>query len=148
VDSFKKEFLPGENHRKGNDSMDILLVEDNIPFRKMLKDHLGEQFPSLTIEEAGEGGEALAKIEISPPKLIFMDIHLPGDLGLILTETIKSRYPEISIVILTNYDFPEYRTVSFRSGADYFFTKASFPWERILELVNGICTNKSVLEEV
>jgi CheY-like chemotaxis protein len=128
--------------------MDILLVEDNIPFRQMIKQHLEEQFPWVTIGEAGDGGEALGKVEISPPKLIFMDIHLPGDLGLILAEKIKSRYPEISIAILTNYDFPEYRTVSFRSGADYFFTKASFPWERILELVNGICTNKSVLEEV
>jgi two-component system, NarL family, response regulator DegU len=119
--------------------MDILLVENNVPFRKMIKKHLGEQFPSLAIEEAGDVGEAFRKIEISPPKLIFMDIQLPGELGLTLTEKIKSRYSKINIAILTNYDFPEYREVSFRSGADYFFAKSAFPWESILELVNKAC---------
>jgi CheY-like chemotaxis protein len=58
--------------------MAILLEEDNIPFRKMIRQQLLEQFPSATIEEAGEAGEALGKVDCSPPKLIFMDIQLHG----------------------------------------------------------------------
>jgi CheY-like chemotaxis protein len=119
--------------------MDILLVEDNIPFRKMIKQHLGEHFPFLTIEEAGDAEEAFGKIEINPPKLIFMDIQLPGELGLTLTERIKSRYSTINIAILTSYDLPEYREVAFSAGADHFFTKTAFPWELVLDLVNNAC---------
>jgi CheY-like chemotaxis protein len=122
--------------------MDILLVEDNISFRQMVKQHLGEQFPLVDIEEAGTGKEALEKVDAGPPKLIFMDIHLPGELGLVLTEKIKSRNSEIIIAILTSYDLPEYREGAFLSGADYFFTKGSFPWEKILDLVQTVCTHK------
>ena len=122
--------------------MDILLVEDNISFRQMVKQHLGEQFPLVDIEEAGDGSEALEKVKNSPPKLIFMDINLPGELGLSLTERIKSRYSEITIAILTNYDLPEYREGAFLSGADYFFNKSAFPWEMIRELVQTVCLHK------
>jgi two-component system, NarL family, response regulator DegU len=127
--------------RKVGKMMDILLVEDNRSFREMVKEHLGERFPLVDIAEAGNGGEALAKVNSSPPKLIFMDINLPGELGLSLTEKIKARYSEITIAILTNYDLPEYREGAFLSGADYFFNKSSFPWEKIIELVQTVCFN-------
>jgi CheY-like chemotaxis protein len=128
--------------RKVGIMMDILLVEDNRSFRQMVKEHLEEQFPFVDVEEAGSGGEALEKVNSGPPKLIFMDINLPGELGLSLTEKIKARYSEITIAILTNYDLPEYREGAFLSGADYFFNKGSFPWERIIELVQTVCFNK------
>jgi two-component system, response regulator YesN len=119
--------------------MDILLVEDSDIFRKIIRHQLLEQFPSATIGEAGEAGEALGFVDSSPPKLIFMDIRLPGILGTALTETIKSLYPDIQIAILTHYDLPEYRETAFKSGADYYFIKADIPWEAILKLVEKIC---------
>jgi len=35
----------------------------------------------MTIQEAGDGSEALQKVESFLPELIFMDIHLPGEMG-------------------------------------------------------------------
>ena len=54
-----------------------LIVEDNALFRQSLRDILYTKFPSMTIEEAVDGKEALQKIEELPPDLIFMDIRLP-----------------------------------------------------------------------
>jgi CheY-like chemotaxis protein len=56
----------------------ILLVEDNVTFRRILKKGLDEFFPSMIISEAGDGEEALRKIETLLPSLIFMDADLPG----------------------------------------------------------------------
>ncbi len=69
-----------------------MLVEDNVIFRESLRDSLQLRFPSMAIGEAGNRAEALEKIGSLSPNLIFMDIRLPGQSGLELTEKIK---PEI-----------------------------------------------------
>ena len=78
-------------------------------------------------------------MEACLPDLIFMDVRLPGDNGLDLSERIKSLHPDIIIIILTAYDLPEYREGS-RQYADYFFSKGSLTSENILTLVQSILT--------
>ncbi len=112
-----------------------MLVEDNILFRESLRDGLQQNFPKMQITEAGDGVEALKRISSLPPNLIFMDIRLPGQNGLDLTEKIKRLYPDIRIVILTNYDIPEYREAAIRVKADYFFSKDSLKIKEVIALV-------------
>jgi CheY-like chemotaxis protein len=100
-----------------------LLVEDNAAFRSELSDILLAYFPKIGVEEAGDGADALSKVEYLRPDLIFMDIKLPGENGLELTRQIKQVYAYIVIVILTSYDIPEYRQQAFRNGADCFISK-------------------------
>ena len=67
-----------------------MLVEDNVIFRESLRDGLRLKFPSIEIIEVGNGEEALERIDSLSPNLIFMDIRLPGQSGLELTERIKT----------------------------------------------------------
>lgn len=103
----------------------ILIVEDNPFFRQTLKRMLLTKFPSLEVSEACDGQEALAKIEETPPQLIFMDIGLPGEDGIELTQRIRNMYPKISIVIISNYDTSAYRESAFQAGATSFLSKRS-----------------------
>lgn len=119
-----------------------LLVEDNPSFRKILKDDLQSEFPSMDIIEAGDGTEALEKISSSPPNLIFMDIRLPGQNGLELTRMIKADHPNILVIVLTSYDLPEYREAAVRYKADHFFSKGSIAAEEIAKLVKSILLQK------
>ena len=100
-----------------------LLVEDNASFRQALSDILFSYFPSIGVEEAGDGEEALGKVEYQRPDLIFMDIQLPGKNGLEVTKEIRLVYDDIVIVILTSYGLPEYRQQAFRNGADCYISK-------------------------
>jgi CheY-like chemotaxis protein len=75
----------------------ILLVEDNVSFRRVLKQSLYEFFPCMITAEAGDGEEALRKIDTLLPHLIFTDIDLPGENGLELTRKIKAAHPETPI---------------------------------------------------
>ena len=115
----------------------ILIVEDNAFFLQFLKEALHSRFPSIDILEAANGEEALLQIKTLPPDAIFMDLRLPGENGLELTRKIKAQYPNISIVILTNYDLPEYREAAHQSGADHFLSKDSF-----LKMINSISSNR------
>lgn len=116
----------------------ILIVEDNASFRQSLKEILHLQFPSIVIEEAAEGKEALRKVNTFLPELIFMDINLPGENGLLLTQKIKKDYPEIIICILTSYDLPKYRETALQCGAACFIVKGSSVWEEIEALIKAI----------
>jgi DNA-binding NarL/FixJ family response regulator len=116
----------------------ILIVEDKAIFREELKKWLYGHFPSMVIEEAGDGDEALQKVYGNPPHLIFMDIRLPGVNGLQLTRKIKMDFPDIHIAILTDYDFPEYRQAALQFGADSFFVKNSFNCDEVEALVGSI----------
>jgi two-component system response regulator YesN len=116
----------------------ILIVEDNDTFRHTLRSILQSRFPLMVIEEAENRRETLQKINEFHPDLIFMDIKLPGESGLELTKQIKNEFPEIIIILLTNYDFPVYRVFAYESGANHFLGKGSSTAGEILELVDSI----------
>ena len=115
-----------------------LLVEDNIIFRKSLSEILCDEFPAMDIEEASNGKEALQHIQaLPPPNLILMDIKLPDESGLKLTETIKATHPEIPIIILTSYNIPEYRDAAREAGATNFLVKSISTSEEIVQAVKS-----------
>jgi DNA-binding NarL/FixJ family response regulator len=95
----------------------------------------------MVVDEAEDGSEALQKIEKLHPDLIFMDIKLPGGNGLELTKKIKKAYSKIIIIILTNYDIPEYRQAAYRYGANHFVTKDSSIRDELLSLVESIVSD-------
>ena len=113
-----------------------LIVEDNASFRETFKEILQTLSPSMNIYEAAEGTEALQKVEVLKPDLVFMDIRLPGENGIQLTQKIKARYPNTKIIILTGYDSLEYREAAMRSGASCYIPKDSLGYVQIENLVN------------
>jgi len=120
------------------DQFKTLIVEDSLAFRQTLMDILRTKFPGMVLEEAADGKEALRQVSAILPDLIFMDIRLPGENGLQMTQKIKRKHPQIKIIILTSYDLPEYREASARYGADNFIIKGSATSGGILSLVESI----------
>ena len=118
--------------------MDTLLVEDNAAFRQAIKEILVSKFPSMRIDEAAEGKEAFRRMRSHLPDIIFLDVRLPGENGLELTKKIKAQYPNVVIIILTNYNLPEYRDAAYGNGADYFLIKSASSATEIVGLVESI----------
>ncbi len=123
------------------DKFRILIVDDNGSFRQAFRQSLQESFSTIAIDEAADGDEALQKVEATPPDLIFMDIRLPGENGLELTKKIKSTHPNITILILTSYDIPEYRDAAVQCGADGFFGKATCNSKELEKLIKSYQTS-------
>jgi DNA-binding NarL/FixJ family response regulator len=121
----------------------ILIVEDNATFRQSLKELLFTRFPSMAFEEAGDGEEALKKINDGVPDIIFMDIKLPGENGLQITKKVKTKYPQVVIIILTYYDLPEHREAAFQCGANHFLSKCTSTQE-IVNLIQSILSDKGL----
>ena len=121
-----------------------LIVEDNVVFRQAFKETLQNQFPSVVVEEASEGNEALQKVDTFHPDLILMDIRLPGESGLEVTKKIMASHPETVVILLTDYDIPEYRNAAFQCGAKHFFAKGSLDWGELETAIRSHIIVKAV----
>lgn len=115
----------------------ILIVDNDDPFRQILKTALRVSLPTIAIDEAASGIEVLQKVDSLLPDLIFMDIRLPGIDGLKLTKKIKATNPDIPILIISGYDKPEYREAASYFGADHFLVKTSLNHKELVELVKS-----------
>jgi CheY-like chemotaxis protein len=113
---------------------DILLVENNKHFRRTLHESLTGGFPDVVIEAVETGEEAIAHCAHHLPRLLFLDIGLPGINGFQTMEIIRSKNSDIAIVVVTGHDAPEYREAAWRRGADYFVSKNAAHLKEILTL--------------
>jgi DNA-binding NarL/FixJ family response regulator len=115
-----------------------LVVEENADFRQTLIGLLMARFPTMVFEEADDGIEALQKLEDFRPEIVFTEIKLLGQSGLELVRQVREASPEITVIILTSYDLPEYRQAARQNGAHHFLSKGSSSPRDILELTQSV----------
>ncbi len=85
-------------------SIKILLAEDHKIVREGTRQLL-EQSPSLEIVgEAAGGVEVIRMAAELSPDVIVMDVRMPELSGIEATRVIKTRKPEVQILILSAYD--------------------------------------------
>ncbi len=119
-----------------------LLVEDNLAYRSALKNALLKRYVGLEAREASGESDALECMVTYSPDLIIMDIDLSSAVnGLDLTKEIKSKCPEVVVVILSQHDNPEYRSAAQQNGADHYFSKLS-SLESIFDYVDSVVISK------
>jgi CheY-like chemotaxis protein len=101
----------------------ILVVEDNPINLKLVQVLLARQ--GYDVVTAGDAEEALVKLKSFHPRLILMDLQLPGMDGLQLTKFLKSN-PEtsqIKILALTAYAMKGDEEKALNAGCDGYITK-------------------------
>lgn len=104
----------------------ILLADDHEIIRDGLKSLLVSEESILVIDEAGNGEEVLRKIKALPElDLVVMDINMPIKDGIETTKEVKEKYPEIAVLILTQYNRTEFVKSLIASGADGYVLKNS-----------------------
>jgi DNA-binding NarL/FixJ family response regulator len=103
----------------------ILLCDDNDNFRQLLVQYV-HSLPGVEIVgEAIDGVDVINKTESLDPDLVLMDLSMPNQSGLDATKTIKERWPNISVIILTLYEDTVYKELADEFNADGFIAKSS-----------------------
>ena len=115
-----------------------LIAEDNAEFRESLREVLARRFPTMVIDEAADGEEALLSEQDHHHDLIFMDINMPGKNGLEVTRILKDGNDDAVVCLITNYDLQEYREAADECGADHFIVKDDLSESLIFGLVTSI----------
>ena len=109
----------------------ILIVEDHDDVRRALRDWLALEFPQCRVIEAASGEEAISLARIESPRLIVMDIRLPGISGIEAMRQIKATLPSAQIVMLTIHTGDTFRADATASGASAYLTKQAMHAELV-----------------
>jgi two-component system response regulator DegU len=103
--------------------MRILLVDDDEAFRATLRRLLTQGRPSVQVQEAPDGERAVQMVAARLPDVVVMDITMPRMNGVEATRRLKTRWPDLPIIILTVHDDPVYERTARAAGADGFLLK-------------------------
>ncbi len=109
----------------------ILVVDDHHAVRRSLREWLGMTFPQCNVVEAASGEEAVAVAQALGPRVVIMDIGLPGMSGIGATRRIKAGVPSAHIVILTILEGEAYRADASAAGASAYVPKRTMYTELV-----------------
>ncbi len=124
-------------------ALHILIVDDQRRTRQSLKALLATKFQSMEVHEAVNGGEAIRRTEECQPDLVLMDARMPELDGIEATRTIKTKSPQVQVIVLSLYT--EYQAAALAAGADAFFSKGEPP-EQLLAKLSAIAGSIEELE--
>lgn len=122
-------------------SVRIAIVDDNVFLQKAIAEKLSF-FDDLVLKfTAIHGNDLQQKLEKNKSiDLILMDIEMPECNGIEATKIIKSKYPQIKIIMLTVFDNDENIFNAIKAGADGYLLKEVNPnnlYSGIIETLNG-----------
>ena len=110
----------------------ILVVDDDARLRALLSRYLaGEGFRVTTAETASD---ARAKLRVIHPDMMVLDIMMPDESGLALTESLREQGSDVPVLLLTARGTPEDRIAGFETGADDYLGKPFEPRELVLRI--------------
>jgi len=105
--------------------MRIVLVEDHLMFREILRIFCAKELKADVVGEAGSGQEAMRIIRKVQPDCVLLDLHLPEGDGFEVAEFTLSRWPSTKVLMLSSHcdDYTLLRVE--QSGAHGFVDKGS-----------------------
>lgn len=109
----------------------ILVVDDDTRLRELLQRYLSDQ--GFRVTTAVDAAEARAKLAALAFDLLVLDIMMPGETGLELTETLRQK-SAVPILLLTAMNETENRIAGFECGADDYLPKPFEPRELVLRI--------------
>lgn len=118
----------------------ILVLEDDVDMRELLKEVLTER--GYEVVAAGGGEEALKRARTESFDLIIADIRMEGITGLDAIEQAKEHQPDLGSIVISGYASEEetLRAVRLNVGG---YLKKPFKMQQLLQQINEFVTQKT-----
>jgi NarL family two-component system response regulator LiaR len=122
----------------------VLLADDHVLVRQGIRQFLESAEDMTVVAETDNGQEVLELVERTLPDVALLDIQMPGMNGVEAARQIKSRYPQVRVLILTAYDDDPYIFAAVQAGADGYLLKR-IDVEDLLRAVRAVHRGDAVL---
>ncbi len=117
--------------------MRLFIADDSEILRVRLVDMLSEIEGIEIIGQAQESLDAIESIQKLNPHVVILDIRMPQVNGIKVLEAIKKDDQSPTVIIFTNYPYPQYRKRCMDLGADFFFDKST-EFEKVIEVLKKL----------
>src|SRR5580765_6615906 len=109
----------------------VSIVEDDAGTREQLTALLNDTPKLRCLSAYATGEDALHGIPTDKPEVALVDINLPGMNGIMCVEGLKTRLPELQVLILTRHDDSDLVFDALRAGASGYLLKKMISTELI-----------------
>ncbi len=109
------------------DTIRVLIVDDHTLFRRGIIDVLSGQDNLEVVGEAIDGLEAIQKAGETRPDVILMDLNMPHCSGLEATQALRTKMPQVNILVLTVSDRESDLFAAIKFGARGYILKNTEP---------------------
>jgi two-component system response regulator DevR len=123
----------------------VFLLDDHEVVRRGLRDLLEAEDDIEVVGEAGLAEEAIRQIPASRPDVAILDGRLPDGSGIDVCRDIRSRHPEINVLILTSYDDDQALFAAIMAGAAGYLLKQVRGTD-LIDSVRHVAAGQSLLD--
>lgn len=124
----------------------LLIADDHPMVREGLRAML-EREPDLeVVGEAEDGREALEICHQFRPDLVLMDVRMPQMDGLEATRRIKGKCPQVSVLMVTSHEDPDYLLEALKAGAAGYILKEATK-QQLTEAIRQVLGGESPLNQ-
>lgn len=86
-----------------NPAVRIVIVEDHVMFREVLRKVCEKDLKLDVVGEAGDGDRAVQLVRETKPDLVLLDLHLPNLDGFGVVEAVRKALPDTRILVLSSH---------------------------------------------
>ncbi|MEM9955194.1 MAG: response regulator transcription factor [Chloroflexota bacterium] len=123
----------------------VLICDDQDIVREGLQLILETDTEIKVVGVASDGDQAIELTAKLKPHIVLMDLKMPILNGIHATREIRTRFPEIYVLVLTTYDNDEWVFDAIRAGASGYLLKDT-PRERLIKAVKEITIGKTPVD--
>jgi two-component system, NarL family, invasion response regulator UvrY len=120
--------------------MKILICDDHQIVRQGIRMILEQEREVEHIEEARDGTEVISLLNKIIFDIIILDISLPGRSGLEILQSVKLKWPQVNVLMLSMHPEEKYAVRALKYGASGYLSKDSAAQElmlAIMKIANG-----------
>ena len=110
-------------HASANGLIRVVLVDDTVEIRRLLRMTLEFDGRFKVIEEAGDGVAAIKAASEQQPDAVVLDLAMPVMDGLQAIPQIRRESPETKILVLSGFDERQMSAEAISRGADAYIEK-------------------------
>lgn len=109
--------------RRAEARIDVLVVDDDRRFRRVVSAVVAAEADMVVVGEAGDGDQAVAMARALVPSVVLLDVRMPGTGGIEAARAIAEGLPTTKIIMLTASDEEDDLFKALRAGASGYVLK-------------------------
>ena len=116
----------------------MLLVDDNVRYRRQLRRMVGKVYPQAITYEAGNIKEATDLFRNATPQLALVDVVLGDENGIHCTRRLKALAPQLRVVLITAYPDREFHKQGVEAGAVALLDKKDLDAATLRQVIDDV----------